>query len=264
MRAGALVDHWRVLAAGFRFQVQTIRTNPDYFIALATTPLFAIVFLSIVRHAGRDDLAGYAVLAPVLISLWRMSTDVSGELIGQDRGYGTLEQIIATPASYPVNVGGRVLAVSVIGISSLVEVWIVARVFFGITLTIHHPAVFVATMAAAIYAMSGTALIMAALFALGRSTRIFQQTLTYPFYLLGGVIVPVATLPDWVEPLSRVVFLSWTSDLLRASLERDAVDDPLARITVILGLGSVGIVLGAVALRRALLRVQRLGTMTYV
>lgn len=255
--------HLRTGSAAFRFQLLLLRKEPQAFIALATTPLFAIVFLSVVRHAGREDLVGFAALAPVLISLWRMSTDVSGEVVGQDRGLGTMELIIATPASYGSLVMGRVTAVSAVGLLSFIEVWIVTRVLFGVTITFEHPGVFMATLVVAVFAMSGTALVMASVFALGRSTRIFQQTMTYPFYLLGGVIVPVALLPDWLRPISRIVFLSWTADLLRDALAAPPVDDVLQRLGIIAVIGSVTLVIGAFLLERVLRRVRLAGTMGF-
>ncbi len=100
-----------------------------------------------------------------------------------------------------------------------------------------HPVVFGSTLVAAAFAMSGTAVVMAAVFALARSSRIFQQSLTYPFYVLGGILVPVSFLPVWVRPFSRLVFLSWTADLLRASLSPEAVTDVGPRIGAVVALG---------------------------
>jgi ABC-2 type transport system permease protein len=255
--------HLRLLASSFRFELLVLRTEPNAFIALATAPLFAIVFLSVVRHAHRDDLIGYAALAPLLISMWRMSTDISGEVIGQDRSYGTLEPIIATPASYGTVLLGRIMAVSVIGLISFAEIWLVVRVMFGTAIRFEHPTVFVATLAAAVFAMSGTALVMASVFALGRSTRIFQQTLTYPFYLLGGVIVPVAFLPRWLQPLSRLVFLSWAADLLRDALTPKPVANLGGRLAAVVVIGTVMLSIGGTLVARALRRVQRTGTLGY-
>lgn len=253
----------RTALASFHFQLLLMRNDPHAAIALATTPLFAVVFLSVVRHAGRDDLIGFAALAPVLISLWRMSSDVSGEVIAQDRGLGTLEPLVATPASYASVLLGRVTAVSAAGLLSFVEVWLVTRFVFGVTIVLEHPLVFLSTVLAAVFAMSGTALVMASVFALGRSTRIFQQTLTYPFYVLGGVIVPVAMLPAWIRPLSRIVFLSWTADLMRDALQPEHVDAFAARLLAVLVIGAVTLALGTFLLGRVLRRVRRTGTLGF-
>lgn len=250
---------WR----SFRLQLQIIRTNPDYFLGLAIAPLATVVFLSFVRHAGRDDLVAFAVVAPALISLWRTSIMASGEIVNEDREQATMEPTIATPSAYSKVVLGRILGVSAVGLTGFPVVWLVARLVFGVRLVVEHPIVFVLTLTAAVFAMSGTAVVMAAVFALARSSRIFQQSLTYPFYVLGGILVPVSFLPVWVRPLSRLVFLSWTADLLRASLSPATVSDVALRTGAIIALGLVGFACGTVLLRRILDRVRFLGTMTY-
>jgi len=98
---------------------------------------------------------------------------------------------------------------------------------------------------------------------LARSARIFQNSLSYPFYVLGGVLVPVALLPGWLQPLTRVVFVSWSADLLRDSLSAAPIADPTLRLAAVLGLGATGLGAGIFLLRRVLVRVRALGTLTY-
>ncbi|MDO5635528.1 MAG: hypothetical protein Q4G34_11765, partial [Micrococcus sp.] len=63
----------RVLVAGWRMQLQSMRNNPDWFLALIVAPLQTVVFVTIFQHAGRGDLTAYGVLAPVLIAIWALS-----------------------------------------------------------------------------------------------------------------------------------------------------------------------------------------------
>ncbi|HVM17620.1 MAG TPA: ABC transporter permease [Gaiellaceae bacterium] len=251
----------RAFAAGMRLQVRMIRADPDYLMPLATIPLFAIAFLAIVREAGRDDLTAYALLAPVLIALWSLSLLVSGEIVETDRWAGTLEPAVASPSSFPVVVLGRVAGVTAVSLLAFAEVWLVARLLFATSFELHHPLVFAATLAATVAATAATALLMAALFVLARSARTFQNSLSYPFYVLGGVIVPVAFLPDWLEPLSRAVFLSWSADLLRDSLTPGPVENAAKRLAAVLLLGGVGFLAGRLALERILRRVRAAGAL---
>lgn len=250
---------WRA----FVLQLQVVRTNPDYFLGLAIAPLATVVFVAFVRHAGRNDLLAFALLAPALMALWRTSIMAAGEIVNEDRDQATMEPTIATPASYAGVVLGRVLAVSAVGLCGFPVAWTVGQVALGADVAVEHTAVFALTLAAGAFAMSGTAVVMAAVFALARSSRIFQQALTYPFYVLAGVLVPVSYLPFWLRPLSRLVFLSWTADLLRDSLSPVPVDDPYLRLAAIVVLGATGFVAGTLLLRRILDRVRYLGTMTY-
>ncbi len=251
------------LLAGIRLQAGLIRTYSDYWMVPLTNPLLAIVFLAIVDNAGRPDLLGHALLAPALLGLWSMSLFVSGETVETERYFGTLELNVAAPSDVAANIVGRIITVTAIALLSFLESWLVAWLLFGEVVSVSHPLLFAVTLAVTAVAMAGTALVMAAVFVLARSARIFQNSLSYPFYLLGGVFVPVELLPGWVEPISRAVFLSWSADLLRDSLGSATVEDFGFRCAVIAALGVAGFVFGRYLLRRVVRRLLRLGTVTY-
>ncbi len=252
------------LRAAFRFQLATSKREYGQLMPLFTTPLMTIIFLAIAQQAGREDLSGHAVLAPALIALWGTSLMVAGEIIDNERWSGTLEGVIATPTPLGVVVLGRVLAVMVVGCLGFVESWLVAAGLFGVIVAIPHPGWFVATLAVTVFAMAGTATIMAAVFVLARSARTFQNTLSYPIYVLGGVLVPVAMLPGWVQPLSWLVFLSWASDLFRDTLTAAPIEAPLLRLAVVAALGAVGFAVGHWMLRRILAKVRESGSLAHV
>lgn len=251
----------RALTAAFGFQLAASRRDYGQLMPLFTAPLMTVIFLAIAQQAGRDDLTGHAVLAPALIALWGTSLMVAGEIIDNERWAGTLEGVIATPTPLGVVVLGRVLAVMVVGCLGFVESWLVAALLFDVVVPIPHPGWFVATLAVTVFAMAGTATIMAAVFVLARSARTFQNTLSYPVYVLGGVLVPVELLPGWVQPITRVVFLSWAADLFRDSLTTAAVSDPLLRLAVVAVLGALGFATGRWALHRILERVRVTGSL---
>lgn len=60
----------KAFGAGFRLQLWLVRAHPDALIPLLTAPLFTIIFLTIVRHGGREDLQPDALMAPVLMTAW--------------------------------------------------------------------------------------------------------------------------------------------------------------------------------------------------
>jgi ABC-2 type transport system permease protein len=250
----------RTFVSALRFQLRTTHRDVGNLQLLITVPLFTVIFLLIVQHADRGDLTGHAVLAPVLIAVWGMALLVSGEIIDQDRGMGTLELTVAAPASFAVLLVGRIAAITLVSLVSFLESWLVALAF-GIRVTIHHPGVFVLALLATAFATAGTALIMSTVFVLTRSARTFQNSLSYPFYVLGGVLVPVALLPGWIQPFTRVVYLSWAADLLRDSLAPDPVTAVAARTAVVVALGVAGFVVGRLLLARTVDRVRRTGTL---
>lgn len=251
----------RAAVAAFRVQLLLVRRSVGDLRVLFTVPLYTLIFLAIAEVSGDRSLTAYAVLAPGLISLWSMMLLAAGDLIGQDRSAGRLEAVVSTPAPLFTVVTARLAAVAAVSLLSLAESWAVARWAFEVHVSIVHPWVFCAGLLATAFAMTGTATAMACAFVLSRSARIFQNSLSYPVYLLGGVLVPVSALPEWLQPVSRLVFLTWSGGLLRDSLAAPAVPDPAGRLLAALALGLVGFGAGAWLMRNVLVRVRATGTM---
>ncbi|WP_289019128.1 ABC transporter permease [uncultured Ornithinimicrobium sp.] len=252
-----------VFVAGWRMQLQSMRNNPDWFLALILAPLQTVVFVTIFQHAGRDDLTSYGVLAPALIALWGLSLQTSGELITRERENGSLEGLLAAPGRFDLLMLGRTSVVTGLSLMAFVECWLVGWLLTGDLLAVAHPALFTAVVVATAAAMTGWAGVMASVFVLARSARTFQNSLSYPFYVLGGVLVPVALLPEWLQPLTRLVFLSWSSDLFRDSLAAQPVEDPLPRLVAIVVLGAAGFLLSHQLLHRALRRARTTGSLAH-
>jgi ABC-2 type transport system permease protein len=255
---------WRTLRTGLLLQLQLIREHRDYALDLFKTPLLAVVFLLLVRHSGRPDLVVNAVVAAALTGIWGMGLLVSGEIVDRDRTLGVLELVVAAPVSMAVLLIGRVLGTVTAGAFVIAEVWLVSAGVFRLSVPVRHPAVFAAAVLATALAMSGTSLLMAALFVATRTARTFQNSLSYPFLLLGGVFVPVDQLPGWLHPPARLIFLSWSADLLRDSLRSPAVSSVLPRLGAVVLLGLAGFAGGLLLLRRILRRVRREGTLGLV
>jgi ABC-2 type transport system permease protein len=250
-------------AAGVRVQLALLRRGWDHFLALVTVPLLTIALLAVTRHAGRPDLTSYAVLAPGVVAVVGMAILTSGEVVAEDRAHGRLELALAVPAAFPLVVLGRVASVTVVSLVGLVEAWVVAWLAFGVTVPVRHVGPFLLTLAVTTLATAGTAVLMSAVFVAARSARTFQNTISYPLYLLGGAFVPVAVLPGFLHPLCRVVFLSWSTDLLRGCLQRGAVVDLWPRLGAVAGLGLAGLALGHLVLDRVVARARTTGRIGY-
>jgi ABC-2 type transport system permease protein len=254
-----LVANARGVSAGFRRELREMQHSPDRLMALVTAPLLTLIFLAIMIHAGKRDLAPFAVLAPALLVLWQMALQTSGDTVESERENGSLEALVAAPTPFPAVIGGRIAAVTLVSMIGFVESWLVAALAFGVVVPIPHPWVFVLAILATGYATAGSAVVLAAVFVRTRAARAFQNSLTYPFYILGGVLVPVTYLPDWIEPVTRLVFLSWASDLIRHALMPAQVPALALHLVAIVGLGTVGVVVGNYLIGRALAQVRTTG-----
>jgi ABC-2 type transport system permease protein len=249
----------RGVLTGARLQLAFYRRDLDALIPLVNGPLFAVIFLLIVRHGGRPDLSSYAVVAPVFIALWWFVLFHGGLVVQTDRWAETLELHVAAPTHFAAVVFGRILTVTTIGLVSFVEIWLIARYLLRTPIAIWHPGLLAATLLATAFAMAATAMFMAGLFVLARSAVTFANSASFPFYVLGGILVPVTFLPGWIQPVSKLVFLSWSADLLRASLQPAPVADAAFRVAMVVLLGLCGFGFGAALLRSILRRVRASG-----
>lgn len=207
-----------IFLAGARFQALLLRRSPAELMALFTVPFFSLAFAAIVIHAGRADLAPYAVLGPAVIAIWGMALNVSGDIIDSERFNATFEATLATPASVALLILGRVSTVTLVSLISIPESAGIAWAAFGVRLRLADPALFAVTLLLTAIATVGAASSFASLFVLARSARTFQNSLSYPFYILSGAVVPISLLPGWLQPATKIVFLSWSASLLRHAL----------------------------------------------
>jgi ABC-2 type transport system permease protein len=250
------------LGAGFRFQLLVLRGQADTYFSLVAAPFYTVIFLSIMEFTGRTDLNGHAVVAPMLMTVWTAALMFSGEMISEDRENRRIESLVATTASFPLLILGRLTACMLLAVPSFAVSVLVAGGLFDYWVTIEHPALFVVVLLLTIIGTAGTATALSALFVLAPSARIVQNTLTFPMFLLGGVIIPVSFLPQGVELLSRVLYLSWASDLLRATTRPETVESAVARSVMVLLLGCATLALGMVSISRFLRRARERGALT--
>lgn len=248
-----------VFLAGAELQARLLLRRPFDMIIFFTLPLQTVGFLSIFRHAGRSDLDAYALVAPALIALWQMSLMISGEIIATERDNQSLESLVAAPGSIPALLIGRISAVTLISLFGFLETAVTGWAIFDVSLSIGSPSVFLITLLTTSLATAATAILMAVLFIRSRSPRIFQNSLSYPFYLLGGVLVPVSFFPGWVEDISSLVYLSWSSDLLRDAVHNTTVSNWAGRNLIVLALGAGTFFLGRALLHALLLSARKEG-----
>jgi len=234
----------REIRAGLRLQFSLLRRNPGHLLIFVTVPFFSAIFISGMEEAGRSSLVGYAVLGPAMIGLWAVSLDLGGSIIDAERMQQTFELQVIAPSSFSRVLVGRVLAVTGIGMLTFPETILFAEFAFGIRLHVGQPAVMVLTLTVTAIAMAGTSTAMATLFVAARAARRFANVLGYPFYIIGGLLVPITLLPVWVRPLGWLTYLYWSAGLLRASLSSQPVAYLGWRLVAVLGLGVFAYLIG--------------------
>jgi ABC-2 type transport system permease protein len=167
--------------------------------------------------------------------------------------------VLAAPVGLASVILGRVASIMFLGLFGFFEVWAIGELMFGVGIPFEHPLDLALTLLATIFAMSGTAVAFAALFVLTRNATTFTNSASFPFYVLGGVFVPIAILPGWIQPLSSAIFMSWSADLLRASLKAAPIGDVWGRLGMVVLLGLISFAIGRAVLALVLRRMRGTG-----
>jgi ABC-2 type transport system permease protein len=242
-------------------QLQMSWRSPEDLLPIATLPLFTLIFMAVLDYAGRNDLAGYALVAPTLLTITGMGIWTASELLAREKGNQTLELVVAVPVPFALVLFPRIPVLTSLGLIGCAEAWLLQRFVFGEEVVVHHPWLVLATLSLAIFASAGTALITAALVCFARSTRTLQNSISFPLYLLSGVLVPVSYFPDWLEPVSRLLFLYWAAELLRDAMAAGPVEAVPGRLAAILVLGAGAFALGAGLIQVMLNNLRREGSL---
>ena len=249
----------RPILGSIKAQCQMIRRDPEDTRHIIVQPVHTLIFMAIFVYVGREDLAAYSLVAPTLMTVGQMGLFAASELMSREQYDETLEIVVSTPSPLWLIVLSRSTVLMVSSLLGIVVSWGIIRLVFGITVAVHHPSLFVATVVATAFASAGTTLITTALFCFSRTPRTYQNSVIYPVFLLGGILVPITAFPDWVQPISRLIYLYWSAGLLRESMQSAAPSGLMLSFSAIAVLGAVGTVLGAWLISRMLDRLRRDG-----
>jgi ABC-2 type transport system permease protein len=189
---------------------------PSFLLSFAISPIVAIIYVLMARGAGRPDLEAFVVLSPMAVGLWGTATLAAGEAISSERANATLELLVAAPLPPAIPVIGRITASIAMALISVPETLLVARLA-GVHLTVADPIAFAAGVLALAFSSIAVGLITASTYVLANGARLFSNLLGFPFFILAGVAFPITVLPNWIQPLSSVVSMTWAVDLLRRS-----------------------------------------------
>lgn len=256
---GESIAAMRALVGATRAQFNMTRREAQDLVQVVVNPAATVVLMAVFVYAGREDLATYALVAPMLMGVGATAVFVASEVMTRERDFQTLEFAIASPAPFPVVLLARIMVITSISLIGIAESWLIIRFVFGVSLAIYHPWVFAATMLMTAFAAAGTALITAALFCFAQAARTFQNSITFPVYIFSGILVPLAVLPDWLEPVSRVMFLYWSAELLRDSLQIATPEGVPVKLGMMAILGVGAALIGAALMARMINYLKREG-----
>ncbi len=208
----------RVIRAGFVLHFKMLSRSPfDLFVVVASPIIFAtLAYFLFTGGRGGSNLV-VAALASGVMGIWSSTTAQGAGALQSQRRLGVLEILIASPTPFWAVVLPITVAISGIGIYSLVTGLVYVRVLFGVHIVIHDWLPFLAAVPATIGSIGTLGFLFTSALVRYRTAFMIGNVFEWPVWLISGLLIPVAILPAWLQPVSWLFAPTWGMRALRAA-----------------------------------------------
>lgn len=249
----------RLLGLGWLLHLKMLSRSAFDGLLNVLWPLFfaTVAFFMFRAGAGGETLV-YASFGAAVMGIWSSTSTSAGSAMQRERWHGTLELLVASPTHFSLVLLPVTVAMSTIGLYSLTATLLWGRVAFGIDVPLEHPFLFAVALVATVVSIGSLGFLLAVSFVRYRTAWALGNMLEYPVWLVGGFLVPISLLPEWVRPLSWILAPTWGVDAVR---EAALGGSPLVEVGLCLALGLGYVVAGGLVLDLALRAARRDGSL---
>ena len=236
----------RLIAVSWWLQFKMIMRSPFDGFGNVIYPLFFATVAFFVFRAGHSPRTLiYASFGAAVMGMWSSVSTSAGSAMQRERGWGTLELLVAAPRHFSLVLLPSTLGLATVGIYNLAATLLWGRLLFGVHLTIAHPLLFALAIVGTVLSFAGLGFLFAVSFVRFRAAWVLGNFFEYPVWLICGFLVPLTLLPSWVHPIAWALAPTWG---VRAIREAAIGGEPLPAILACVGLAAAYAVIGTVLL----------------
>jgi ABC-2 type transport system permease protein len=240
----------RLLGLGWLFHLKMLsRSAFDGLLGVMWPLFFATIAFFMFRAGGSGDSLLYASIGASVMGIWSATSTSAGAAMQRERWHGTLELLVAAPTHFALVLLPVTIAMTTIGIYSMVATLVWGRVLFGIDVHVEHPALFVVAVPVTILSIGALGFLLAVSFVRYRTAWALGNMLEYPIWLVCGFLVPVSLFPGWVRPISWLLAPTWGVSAIR---EAALGGSPLPDVAMCVLLAALYTATGVLAVERVL------------
>jgi len=215
--------------------------------------LYIGLFVPLLGDVGIEGASPLQWFIPgMMVMLTLFGTAMVGWSLTEELLSGVLERFLATPMSRPALLTGRALK-EMFPLFFQAVVMILIALPFGLRL--FPLEMLYGLVLLGLFGVGVAALSYALAIAAKNNTSLFymvSQSVALPLMLLGGVLLPLETGPDWLYIASRFNPLTYVIEAERALFAGELLTPAvLAGTLVVLAVLAVGLGIGAAAIRKA-------------
>lgn len=218
--------------------------NPAMWITqLFVLSLFQMAFfVYVATYVENPEISvTFVAVGNALQSLAIVSIFAVCNITGEEKAQGTLQNILASPASRFSIFVGRAMFQIVNGLATVLIAFVYAALIFGVDFSQANMASLAVTVLVTTFAMTAFGLMLSSLGLFLRTSMIIANIFLFIGLLVCGVNFPISYLPAWLQPLSLAIPMTYAT-----AAAREAVAG--ASLTEISGLLAACAFVGLVAL----------------
>lgn len=243
----------RTFLLSARLQVaETLSAAPTLLVTIVQPLLFlAIVLLP----AGATDPAATTrlVTGALLTAFWSSTVWGAASVLRRDRVYGTLTRVVSGQVDPVVVVLGKGLGASAVSIAMILATTEAAVLVARVPVAVGPAGWALVGLLLAVVSGAAMSLVVGVLYLRTRYAHQLSSALTYPVFLLGGMMIPVSALPEGIQWIPRLISLNWLT-IFMTSLAEGAPD--FGALVSAVALTAAYLALGVRAMRSAVTRAR--------
>jgi ABC-2 type transport system permease protein len=244
------------------FNVKMLLTSEFFILTTFLSPIIFATLAFFLFRAGNNTSGQtllYVALGAGMMGVWSTTLFGCGGAIAWQRWEGTLELLVNAPTRYDYILVGQTFGAVTLGFYGIGATIVWGMLLFGMPLEASFPWLLPVGLAAAVLSLGSLGMLIATTFVLYRHANALGNLLEYPIWLIAGLLVPIATLPLWVRPISWLLAPTWGMEAIRGSAT--GLEPPFFAIAMCVVLAVVYYVLARIILVDVLNKARRDATL---
>jgi ABC-2 type transport system permease protein len=217
-----LFRYWRTVMVVAEVTLRHQMNDSFVIFGILVQPIIIATLALFMLKDTAANSAMFVVVGSGLTGLWSSLLFISGNSISAERWQGTLESLVGMPTPFDVIVFGKNLANVVQSLLSMIVAYLLAALFFGYSLHIDQPLLFLISLLLSVFAFISFGLTIAPVFVMYREVQQWQNAMEYPVYILAGFLFPILLLPGWTTPISYLLPPYWAAVALHGTSTTNA------------------------------------------
>ena len=214
--------YWRTVLTVAEVTLRHQMNDSFVLFGIVVQPIIIATLALFMLKDTATNAAMFVVVGSGLTGLWSSLLFISGNSISAERWQGTLETLVGVPTPFDVIVFGKNLANVVQSLLSMTVAYLLAALFFGYSLHIDQPLLFLVSLILSVFAFISFGLTIAPVFVMYREVQQWQNAMEYPVYILAGFLFPILLLPGWTTPISYLLPPYWAAVALHGTSTANA------------------------------------------